>query len=430
MTYASAVEFLYGLQKHGIKLGLHNIRAILSRLERPDRRYRAIHIAGTNGKGSTAAMAASILTAAGYRVGLYTSPHLIDFRERIRVDGVMIAEGRVSELVARIAMLAGDDVPLTFFEFTTAVAFQYFAEAQVDVAVLEVGMGGRFDATNVVEPVATAITTIALDHEEYLGHTIEQIAHEKAGIIKSGVPVVWGRLNEQAVHVIQETAASLGAPVHRLGRDFDVHGEPALFRYAGIRGTHHGLACPLQGRHQLDNAACAIALVEAAESSGLRIEPTAVKNGLAATQWEGRLEMVDRNPSVVLDGAHNPEAAGVLAAFLADFRAAHLGSRVVLVLGMMRDKAHKPFVQILRPYIDELIVTQAEIARAATVHELSADLEALMPSLHLVPSPCEALALARRLTTSVDLICVAGSLMLVGDMKALLRGRTLSPVRG
>ena len=304
MTYASAVEFLYGLHKHGIKLGLHNIRAVLSRLKRPDRRYRTIHIAGTNGKGSTAAMTASILTAAGYRVGLYTSPHLIDFRERIRVDGVLISEARVSELVTRIAMSAGDDLPLTFFEFTTALAFQYFAELQVDVAVLEVGMGGRFDATNVVEPVATAITTISLDHEEYLGHTIEQIAYEKAGIVKPGVPVVGGRLNERAARVIQETAASRGAPVHRLGSAFDVPGEPAQFRYAGMHATHDGLSCPLQGRHQLDNAACAIALLEAAESSGLRISPTAVKNGLAATKWEGRLEVVDRNPIVVLDEVH------------------------------------------------------------------------------------------------------------------------------
>lgn len=430
MTYASAVEFLYGLQKHGIKLGLHNIRAVLSRLERPDRRYRAIHIAGTNGKGSTAAMAASILTAAGYRVGLYTSPHLVDFRERIRVDGVMISEERVSQLVGRIAVLAGEDVPLTFFEFTTALAFQYFAERQIDVAVLEVGMGGRFDATNMVEPVATAITTISLDHEEYLGHTVEQIAYEKAGIIKSGVPVVAGRLNDQAMRVVQETATSQGAPVHRLGSAFDVRGEPADFHYAGIHARHHGLSCPLQGRHQVDNAACAIALLELAESSGLRIPPTAVKNGLAATQWEGRLEVVDRNPMVVLDGAHNPEAAGVLATFLADFRASHPGSRVALVLGMMRDKAHGPFAKILRPHIDELIVTQAEIARAATVQELRAGLADLMPSLRLVPSPSDALILARRLMTSADLICVTGSLMLVGDIKALLRGRTLSPVRG
>ena len=175
MTYSSAVEYLYGLQKHGVKLGVHNMpRRCCARLAHPQRRYRAIHIAGTNGKGSTAAMTASILQAAHYRVGLYTSPHLIVFRERIQVDGQLIPDHCVTELVERIRFLAGSDIPLTFFEFTTAMAFQYFADCHVDVAVLEVGMGGRFDATNVVEPVSSAITTISLDHEEYLGHTIER----------------------------------------------------------------------------------------------------------------------------------------------------------------------------------------------------------------------------------------------------------------
>jgi dihydrofolate synthase/folylpolyglutamate synthase len=342
----------------------------------------------------------------------------------------MIAEARVSELVTRIAMLMGDDVPLTFFEFTTALAFQYFAETQVDVAVVEVGMGGRFDATNTVEPVATAITTISLDHEKYLGQTIEQIAYEKAGIIKPGIPVIGGRLCEPAARTIQEIAAAQAAPFHRLGSAFDVRGESGAFDYAGIRGSHRGLSCPLQGRHQLDNAACAIALLEIVDSRGVRVGPAAIKDGLAATQWEGRLEVVDRNPMVVLDGAHNPEAAGVVAAFLSDFRAAHPGSRVVLILGMMRDKAHRPFVQTLRPVIDELIVTQADIARAASAQELRDGLVDLMPSVHAVSSPGEALILARRLVTAADLICVTGSLMLVGDMKALLRGRTLSPVRG
>jgi dihydrofolate synthase/folylpolyglutamate synthase len=430
MIYSSAVEYLYGLQKHGIKLGLAGTRTILSRLDHPERRYRAIHIGGTNGKGSTAAMAASILMAADYRVGLYTSPHLVDFRERIRVNGAMIPERRVGELVSRIKASAGPDSSLTFFEFTTALAFQYFAEAQVDVAVLEVGMGGRFDATNVVQPVATTITTISLDHEDYLGDTTEQIAYEKAGIIKPGIPVILGRLDQQAGRVIREVAEAQGAPLYQLGVDFDVRGDSPSFNYAGIGVTHDGLSCRLLGRHQLDNAACALALIEVAERSGLRVHPEAMKSGLAATQWEGRLETVDRNPSVVLDGAHNPAAAGVLAAFLADFRASHPGSRVALILGMMRDKAHRAFVQTLLSTIDELIVTQAAIPRAASPLELRESLANLMPSMHTAATPGEALSLARRLMTPADLICVAGSLMLVGDMKALLRGWTLSPVRG
>ncbi|WP_447598518.1 bifunctional folylpolyglutamate synthase/dihydrofolate synthase [Nitrospira sp. Nam80] len=430
MIYSSAVEYLYGLQKHGIKLGLAGTRAILSRLDHPERRYRAIHIGGTNGKGSTAAMAASMLMASDYRVGLYTSPHLVDFRERIRVNGAMIPERRVGELVSRIKESEGPDSSLTFFEFTTALAFQYFAEAQVDVAVLEVGMGGRFDATNVVQPVAAAITTISLDHEDYLGDTTERIAYEKAGIIKPGIPVILGRLDQQAGRMIREVAEAQGAPLYQLGIDFDVRGDSASFEYAGLGVTHSGLPCRLVGRHQLDNAACALALMEVAERSGLRVPHQAMKSGLAATQWEGRLDTVDRNPTVVLDGAHNPAAASVLAAFLADFRASHPGSRVALILGMMRDKAHRAFVQMLLSTIDELIVTQAAIPRAASCLELRESLADLMPSMHTAATPGEALSLARRLVTPADLICVAGSLMLVGDMKALLRGWTLSPVRG
>lgn len=340
MTYSSAVEYLYGLQKHGIKLGLHNIRTLLDRLDRPERRYRSIHIAGTNGKGSTAAMVAAILTAAGYRVGLYTSPHLVDFRERIRVNGAMIPEDRVSELVDRLR-LAARDLPVTFFELSTALAFQYFADATVDVAVLEVGMGGRYDATNVVEPVATAITTIALDHEEYLGNTLEKIANEKGGIIKPQVPLVMGRIDQGPAQVIRDLATQRQAPLYELGHTFSVREAGGVFDYDGILGSHRGLICPLQGRHQLDNAACALALVEVAARAGITVPAVAVQTGLASTQWEGRLEVADQNPTVLLDGAHNPEAAQALGAFLAKFRLEHPGRQVALILGMMRDKAHR-----------------------------------------------------------------------------------------
>ena len=200
MTYASAIDYLYGLQKHGIKLGLETMQALMDRLGHPERRYRILHIGGTNGKGSTAAITAAILQASGQRVGLYTSPHLVEFRERIRVNGEMMAEDGVTELTARVRG-ASESLEPTFFEATTALAYLYFAEARVDVAVLEVGLGGRFDATNVVHPVACAITTIALDHQEYLGRTEEAIAFEKAGIVKAAVPVVTGRIGSAALSV-------------------------------------------------------------------------------------------------------------------------------------------------------------------------------------------------------------------------------------
>ena len=431
MTYSASVDFLYRLQKHGIKLGLDQVRALLAGLGEPQQRYGAIHIAGTNGKGSTAAMTAAILQAAGYRVGLYTSPHLVDFRERIRVNGTLISEEAVTDLTERLRGLTPTDLAPTFFEFTTAMALQHFADTGVDLAVLEVGMGGRFDATNVIEPVASAITTIALDHQEYLGHTITAIAAEKAGVIKPGVPVVTGRLDQTAETVIASVASKRHAPLYRLGRDYRVTGETtADFTYEGLDRRFDRLNCPLEGAHQVDNAVCALALVEIAARSGLPISDEAVRAGLRSVQWEGRLEMIDQEPAILLDGAHNPAAATVLADYLAAYRRNHPGARVMLVWGMMRDKDHRGFLTPLLPVIDELVLTQADIARAATVRELQTSLESLPVPVHVAPFPIDALARARQLTSPTDLICVSGSLMLVGDVKAVLRGCGLSSLRG
>ncbi|HXF92674.1 MAG TPA: folylpolyglutamate synthase/dihydrofolate synthase family protein [Nitrospiraceae bacterium] len=431
MFYESAVEFLYGLQKHGIKLGLDNMRLLTSRLGEPQRRYRILHIGGTNGKGSTAALAAAILQAAGYRVGLYTSPHLIDFRERIRVNGELIGAAQVAELTERLRSVVQGDCSPTFFEFTTAMAMQHFADAAVDVAVLEVGMGGRYDATNIVEPLVTGITTVALDHEEYLGRTVDAIASEKAGIIKPGVPVIVGLVPAEAFTVIEAVASQRQAPVLRLNRDFRVEGKsPARFRYEGVTVRHDELSCTLEGRHQLDNAACALAMIEAAGASGLPVSEAAIRAGLRSVRWEGRLEVVEQEPTVLLDGAHNPSAAQVLADYLDRYRRDHPGSRVILVLGMMRDKDHRGFLARLLPVVDEVVLTQADIARAARADDLRRALADLIPSAHAVPPAADALALAKRLAAPSDLICVTGSLMLVGDIKALLRGCWPSPLRG
>ncbi|HEU5406584.1 MAG TPA: Mur ligase family protein, partial [Nitrospira sp.] len=225
MSYSSVIEYLFALQKHGIKLGLETMRILLDRIGNPHRSLRVLHIGGTNGKGSTAAMVASVLQRSGRRVGLYTSPHLIEFRERIRVNGRMIAERQVEELIARLRAALQDNLEPTFFEMTTALAFLYFAESEVDVAVLEVGLGGRFDATNVVEqPLASAITTIGLDHQEYLGHTEEAIAFEKGGIIKPYVPIVTGRMGREAEQVLRRIARDRSAPLWQLGRDFAIDG--------------------------------------------------------------------------------------------------------------------------------------------------------------------------------------------------------------
>lgn len=431
MTYSSAVAYLYRLQKHGIKLGLETMTALMGRLGMPQTRYRTLHIAGTNGKGSTAAMAAAILQAAGYRVGLYTSPHLVEFRERIRVNGEMIAESQVAQLTEQLQSLCQPDLAPTFFEYTTAMAFQHFAEAGVEVAVLEVGLGGRFDATNVVTPLACAVTTIALDHQDYLGTTLSSIAFEKAGIIKPGVPVVLGRLEAEAWLAIERVAQERQAPLLRMDKDFATEGEsPVQFSYRGPGVEYDELTCALEGRHQLDNAACALALLGAAAPQGIAVTAESVREGLREVSWAGRLEVVEHRPTVLLDGAHNPAAARVLADYLASSALSHPSRRVVLVLGMMRDKDHRGFVESLRGLVDEVVLTEADLPRSATAQELRAALVDLFPFPHVASSISDAMTQARQLAGPDDLVCVTGSLMLVGECKAWLRGCGLSPLRG
>jgi dihydrofolate synthase/folylpolyglutamate synthase len=431
MTYSSAVAYLFRLQKHGIKLGLATMTTLMVRLGMPQTRYRTLHIAGTNGKGSTAAMAAAMLQAAGYRVGLYTSPHLVEFRERIRVNGEMIAELQVARLTEQLQALCQPDLSPTFFEYTTAMAFQHFADLGVDVAVLEVGLGGRFDATNVVTPMACAVTTISLDHQEYLGKTRSSIAFEKAGIIKPGVPVVVGRLEDDAWRTIERVARERQAPVFRLNEDFCTEGEtPQQFSYRGPGMRYDGLTCALGGRHQLDNAACALALLGAAAPQGMTVTVEAVRAGLRGVNWAGRLEVVDHRPTILVDGAHNPAAAMAVADYLTRSNRSHPSRPVVLVLGMMRDKDHRGFVEPLRGLVDEVVLTQADLPRSATAQELQASLEGLLSHPHVVSSLSDAMALARQLATPEGLVCVTGSLMLVGECKAWLRGCGLSLLRG
>ncbi len=429
MTYSESITFLYGLQRHGIRLGLDPVREVLSALGHPETRYPSLHIGGTNGKGSTAAMAAAVLQAAGHRVGLYTSPHLIDFRERIRINGVPIAEAAVSALTDRLRRATAADTTLTFFEFTTAMAFAHFADCAVDVAVVEVGMGGRFDATNVVTPLASAITNVALDHQEFLGDTVEAIAFEKAGIIKPGIPVVAGRLAPEAARVIETAARGWSAPLSRLGGEFRTQGDPQAFEFQGTHGSYRGLVCGLAGRHQLENAACALALLELGRAQ-VPYSDAAVRTGLRDVQWPGRLEIVEQDPLIVLDGAHNPAAAEVVAAYLHEFRQAHPSARVVLAVGMLRDKDRRSVLRTLLPLADEVVLTQAQHPRAATVQELRAALPAAGPCVHDTSTGAEALTVARRLAAPGDLICATGSLMLVGELKASLGRCELSPLRG
>ena len=433
-----SVRYLFGLQSHGIKPGLTRIRALLGALGDPQRSFRSIHVGGTNGKGSTAAMIASVLGSQGYRVGLYTSPHLIDFTERIQINGLVIPSDRVRALTEKVRQASDACLsePPTFFEATTAMAFTYFAEAAVDCAVIEVGLGGRFDATNVLVPLVSVITTIGMDHQEYLGTTPESIACEKAGIIKPGVPVVAGRLSPEPLSVIRREAVGREASCVVLGEDFDVSGEaPERFSYGGLRRRYDGLSCPLPGRHQLDNAACALAALELVEARGLEVGEEAVREGLRAVRWPGRLELVSRRPDVWLDGAHNPQAADALAAHLQTvftLRPPATKGRMILVVGMMRDKDRRGVLARLAavPGVSHLVVTSAAHPRAADPLDLVCDCEGLDVPVAARPTVAEAFAYARSMAGPDDTICVTGSLLVVGEVKAVLEGTTVSGLRG
>jgi dihydrofolate synthase/folylpolyglutamate synthase len=436
--FESSLEYLYGLQSHGIKPGLSRTIALLGALGDPQASFRVFHVGGTNGKGSTAAMLASVLSRQGYRVGLYTSPHLVDFTERIRVDGETISPTRVLNLTQAVRHAAETRLsePPTFFEATTAMAFTYFAEAGVEYAVIEVGLGGRFDATNVLFPLVSVITTIGLDHQQYLGETPEAIAGEKAGIIKRNVPVITGRLGAGPLSVVRATAAARQASCFSLGRDFDIIGEsPSRFSYRGVWQSYEGLSCPLAGRHQLDNAACALAALETAMDRGVRVGEGAVRDGFRTVRWHGRLELVGRNPDILLDGAHNPDAADALAAHLTALQARRSssgGGRLILVVGMMRDKDMRGVLSRLAavPGVSHLILTQAAHPRAARPEDLAREGADLDAPILLGPTVGEAFARAKTLAGPTDTICVTGSLLVVGEVKAVLDGTTVSALRG
>ena len=404
------VAWLFALEQFGIKFGLDNISAIVARLGHPERAFRSVHIAGTNGKGSVTAMIDAALRAAGHRSARYTSPHLVDLPERFVIDGRPVAQ---AELIATIAVVrdaidglragGGLDVQPTFFEVTTAIAFELFRRAGVEVAVLEVGLGGRLDATNVVSPpdvAVTAITSIAFDHQIHLGTTLRAIAIEKAGIIKRGVPVVVGPLEPEAAAAIDEIAASRGAAVIRT----DPH-------------DCDGMTIGLAGAHQRSNAAVAMRVLELLDHQGIALPATAIASGLAQPEWPGRLDVrrLADGRELLLDAAHNPAGALSLASYLR----AEGGAPRPLVFAAMRDKDVEGMFAALLPAVGRLIITRASNARAADPESLAAVAREIAPALPIAiePSLDAALDTAWR---AAPRIVVAGSIFLLGDVMLLL----------
>ncbi len=430
LSPSQARSWLRALERFGVKLGLDNVRMLLRALGDPHKAFPSLHVAGTNGKGSVCAMLDAALRADGRKTGLYTSPHLVDLRERIRVDGRMIGRAELGRLLGllkgTIDGLLRDgrlDAHPTYFEVLTVVAFLHFAERRIDVAVLEVGMGGRFDATNVVTPLVSVITSIGLDHREYLGPTLAAIAGEKAGIIKPGVPVVCGPERGPALAVIRSRAAEAGAPFRPVwgkGRRWESIPTRAGLRFLyTIEGESYSFKPGLLGSHQGRNAAAAIAALRELGGSGRIPTPSreAIIRGLESVRWEGRLEIIGRRPTVYLDGAHNEEGARAVARFLRE----EVRGPFVLVFAMMKDKAVRRAARHLFAPARRVVLTGLPYVRAMKPEAVAGALPEFAAKTVLEPDPGRALRLARGLAGPDGTVLVAGSLYLVGAVKKLGR---------
>jgi dihydrofolate synthase / folylpolyglutamate synthase len=402
----SALEYLFGLEQFGIKFGLENISALLAHLGHPERAFQTLHVAGTNGKGSVTAMVDAVLRAAGHRCARYTSPHLVRLNERFTIDGhpvqdhaLLDAIDHVRNAIEELRAAGTLQVEPTFFETTTAVAFELFRRAAVEVAVIEVGLGGRLDATNVITPVASAITSIGFDHEQYLGTTLREIAIEKAGIVKPGVPLVIGDLPAGARQAIEDIARERSAAVV-LGD------ERTLSRYGDV-------PLALRGAHQRQNAGVAVALLEIAGAAGLAVTREAVREGLATVSWPGRLDLrrFGSGREALLDAAHNVDGAAALAAYLRE----RWPDEPPLVFAAMRDKDVRGMFRALLPAVGALVLTRASNPRAADPVRLAEQAREIAPELPIAIESSRAAALDAAWRRAPRIV-IAGSIFLLGDV--------------
>ena len=407
------LAYLEELKQKGINLGLGPISRLLDRLGNPQTKYKTVLVGGTNGKGSTAAILSSILASEGMKVGLYTSPHICDFRERIRINGCMIPEDALCTLIDKVREGIKEDV--TYFEFSTTLAFLYFSLCEVDVAILEVGMGGRLDATNLASPEVSIITNISMEHQKYLGNNLKSIASEKGGIIKEGGVCVTAVRGRKVIDTFEEICRQRKAVLYRTGRDIRVRRSgKGSFSYYGINKRYSGLRISLTGRHQIENAALALAAIEVLTAKGMGISDTSVVEGLIDARWEGRLELVSHNPRIIVDGAHNPAGISSLCrSLLADFSY----RRLVVVFGVLYDKDYVGMLKRLMPLADKIVLTKPKETRAASAEDLLSVASLRHGHIEVVDDPGEALARARSLAGADDLVCVTGSLYLVGEIK-------------
>ena len=446
MNYHEAVEYLQNLTRFGFNFGLGRVTELLRRLGNPHLPLRVIHIGGTNGKGSTLAMVAAILKAAGYRAGTFISPHLHSYTERYCINGVEISFERVAQLITSLrthldAMVSEGFEHPTEFEFSTALAFQYFLEEKVDFLVLEVGLGGAIDSTNVVNPLVSVITNVSMDHMDYLGSTVKDIATVKAGIIKNGVPVVTAAGDGEVLEVIYKTCRQKGSPLIRVengylgkqssslyrqyrqvfweagGENFSVAGQ--RFSVKGLREDYTDLFLPLLGRHQLVNAAVAVATVDVLAEQGYAISKNAVCRGLAGTSWPARLEILGRRPLAIIDGAHNYDGAKSLRRALDDY---FTEKEVILVLGMLGDKQCAGVVAELAPRARAVVVTRPNSPRSGDWQRLAEEALRYVPEVYAIECVKDAVLRGVELAAVDEVVCITGSLYMVAEAREFLLG--------
>ena len=414
--YEKTLKYLFGLEKFGMVFGLDNIRWLLEIVENPHHSIKTVHIAGTNGKGSTATMLADMLREGGFRVGKYTSPHLVSFTERITVNEKEITEEEVADITEYIRGRVREkdrNRPFTFFDFTTALAFEYFRREKVDIAVIETGLGGRLDSTNVIMPLLSIITNIAYDHTDQLGSSLAKIAFEKAGIIKQGVPVVTASegISRQ---IIDDRAKEFQCRAYALNRDFfyEKTGDQRL-AYRGINRNFGDVFVNLCGDHQLMNCALALCAAEVLSSLGFFVDDDAILRALLRVTWQGRLEKVKESPLVFLDAAHNPHGIHALSEFIYTH---YQDKKKILVFGVMKDKEYEKMLEEILPAMDTVIFTKPNIERALSPYNMQSCLDNAI----ITDNMRSALEKAKTEATEKDLILVTGSFYTIGEAKTII----------
>lgn len=422
--YQEAVTYLYSLQKFGIKFGLSKTANLLEALGNPHKGQQYIHIAGTNGKGSVGAFLSSILKEAGLKVGLYSSPHLLRFTERFRINGREITDEKAAFLIEKLRNVFVHEDPPTFFEATTAMALACFAGEKTDIAIMETGMGGRLDATNVIDPIVSVITNIAMEHQFFLGNSLLQIAGEKGGIIKKGVDVITGATQPPVINLFQSICSEKGATLFRVGRDIRYRTSGSGFHYYGMGRRLNGLELNLKGKFQRRNAAMAIAVIERLGKKGFKVSSGDIREGLKNSVWPGRMQVMAQNPTILLDGGHNAAAMRALAESI---KAEFQYRRLILVLGVMKDKDIGQMLKGIVPQSDYVIYTRPVYYRAADPEILMAKAASLETPGEVVSTLAQAIDRAKEMAGPQDLIVVCGSLFTVGEAMACIDPETNVP---